>query len=259
MTILTSLLCNFRNFQPKWAINYHKILICLCLWIILAAPTVRAEESALPSPHEVDYCTPYIQRAEKKYKIPRGLLQAIALVESGVNGRPWPWALNVGGNGIYPQTYEAAVKAMRGQDGKVRKDVAVGCMQVYLAYHGHKFSAPEWLLHPEYNVAYAAQLLRKLYRTHHNWTSAVAYYHASTNKRAQYDYVCAVFSRVNRIRGTKPDAEGQRYCKIMPRTKTPAPVKKLAPVEQDNSSNQTSAGVPAINGLIKPVDSNKTK
>lgn len=227
--------------------------MCLfgCFWALPA----NAAENAAPSAREVDYCTPYIQRAEKKYKIPRGLLQAIALVESGVNGRPWPWALNVGGEGIYPETYEAATKALRDKAGNVRKDVAVGCMQVYLAFHAHKFSAPEWLLHPEYNVAYAAQLLRKLYRTHHNWTSAVAYYHAATNKRAQYDYVCAVFSRVNKIRGTKPDPEGQRYCKIMPKTKTSTSVKKPAAeaITQPNDSMESS-GMPAINGLIKPAE-----
>lgn len=202
----------------------------------------------IPSAHaETDYCTPYIQRAEKKYKIPRGLLLAIAMNESGKNGKPWPWALNVGGEGIYPGSYEEAVRYLRNADGKVRRDVAVGCMQIYTAYHAHKFSAVEWLLHPEYNVAYAANLLRKLYLTHGNWTEAVAYYHASTNKRAQYDYVCNVFRRLNQIRRTKPDAEGERYCKILPKTKTPA-VKK----PPDKTESKPDPATPALNALTRP-------
>lgn len=233
-------------------------LVSLAACFAVLAHSCHAAASSLPSPHDVDYCTPYIQRAEIKYKIPRGLLQAIALVESGVNGRPWPWALNVGGDGIYPESYEKAVGYLRDKSGKTRRDVAVGCMQVYTAYHAHKFSAPEWLLHPEYNVAYAAQLLRKLYRTHGNWTSAVAYYHASTNKRAQYDYVCAVFTRVNRIRGTKPDAEGQRYCKIMPKTKRSAgqaTVKPNAAIPAEKPVDEKNPT--AIDALIKPTEPSK--
>lgn len=187
---------------------------------------------------EVDYCTPYIQRAEIKFKIPRGLLLAVAMVESGKNGRPWPWALNVGGEGIYPKSYEEATKYLRDTSGKARRDVAVGCMQIYVAFHGHKFSAVEWLLHPEYNVAYAANLLRRLYARQGNWTEAVAYYHASTNKRAQYDYVCSVFRRLNEIRRTKPDAEGIEYCKILPK----AP-RKAAPKQAEDPAT------PALNAL----------
>ncbi len=164
-----------------------------------------------------DYCTPYILRAETKYKIPRGLMLAVAMVESGKDGKPWPWALNVGGQGLYPATYEEAIRYLRLPNGDMRKDVAIGCMQIYAAYHGHKFSAVEWLLHPEYNVAYAAQFLRKLYVQHGNWTHAVAFYHASTNKRAQYDYVCTVFRTLNRLRGTKPSSEGVQYCSILPK------------------------------------------
>ena len=208
---------------------------------------------ARPASAETDYCTPYIQRAEKKYKIPRGLLMAIAMVESGKNGRPWPWALNVGGEGIYPATYEEATRYLRQNDGTARPDVAVGCMQVYVAYHGKKFSAPEWMLHPEYNVAYAAQLLRKLYATHGNWTEAVAFYHASTNKRAQYDYVCSVFARLNKIRGTKPSAEGLRYCKILPKaSSSKSTTAKPKPNSEPNTANDTFA-----NPFIKPKDFGK--
>jgi soluble lytic murein transglycosylase-like protein len=170
-----------------------------------------------------DYCTPYIQRAEKKYHIPRNLLMAIALVESGKDGKPWPWALNYGGTALYPATYEEAVRYLRDSNGKVKNNIAIGCMQVYSGYHAHKFSAVEWLLHPEYNVSYAAQLLARLYRTHGNWTKAVAFYHASTNKRAQYDYVCTVFRTVNRIRNTKPSPDGIEYCSVMPKQKAMPP------------------------------------
>ncbi len=210
------------------------LLIVFCFFAFL--PPAFAAESELPSAHDVDYCTPYIQRAERKYKIPRGLLMAIAMQESGSNGRPWPWALNVGGEGIYPQTYEAATKYLRDSSGKTRKDVAVGCMQVYLAFHVHKFSAPEWLLHPEYNVNYGAQLLRKLYNRHGNWSEAVAFYHAATNKRAQYDYVCAVLSRLNKIRGTKPDAEAVKYCNIMPKKPKTQNAAKSKPVQPKTSA-----------------------
>jgi soluble lytic murein transglycosylase-like protein len=175
--------------------------------VLAAAPATAAE----------NYCLPYIQRAEKKYRIPRGLLMAIALVESGVNGKPWPWALNVGGTGIYPKTYEEAIKYLRQADGSARPDVAVGCMQIFVRWHGKKFGVPEYMLYPEYNVAYAAQYLRSLYQQHGNWSKAVANYHARENKRAQYDYVCAVFRKLHQIRRSKPSREGLAYCKILPK------------------------------------------
>lgn len=190
------------------------VILFLSLLFATALPAAQAQAA---TDRPADYCTPYILRAEKKYKIPRGLLLAIALVESGVNGRPWPWALNVGGQGIYPKSYAEAIGYLRRADGTTRPDVAVGCMQVFLRWHSEKFSAPEYLLYPEYNVAYAARYLRKLYEKHGNWSAATANYHARENKQAQYDYVCAVFKRMHQIRRTKPSGEGMAYCRLAPK------------------------------------------
>lgn len=230
------------------------LTFCLGLCVFMAKPA-KAE----------DYCTPYIVQAEKKYKMPHGLLRAIALVESGKGGIPWPWALNDGGQAVYPDTYQEAVKYLRTEDGRPKRNIAIGCMQIYSAYHAHKFSAVEWLLHPEYNVAYSAQLLRKLYKQHGNWTKAVAFYHASSNKKAQYDYVCSVFRTLNRLRGTAPNKEGADYCALMPRTvvvaqnNIPAEKKTYSPMnaftqKKDKAAKEAENPLP---GVIKTMPLSK--
>ncbi|MGE0252222.1 MAG: transglycosylase SLT domain-containing protein [Dongiaceae bacterium] len=198
-------------------------LIVLLAWLALPGPAWA-----------VDYCTPYIQRAEIKYRLPKGMLKAIALAESGKGGMPWPWAVNIGGEPYYPDSYEEAVKLVRDNQGNPRRNVAIGCMQIHMAYHLNKVSAIEWFLHPEVNVTYGAQLLRRLYQQHGNWTSAVGYYHAGNNKKAQYDYVCDVWRNMARVNGRPPSSLGKNYCKLQPRTVHTPPSQRAKEEEAPN-------------------------
>lgn len=159
-----------------------------------------------------DYCTPYIGQAEKVYGIPHGLLQSVALAESGKNGIPWPWAVNRSGVAYYPNTYEEALTYIKDYRGKARPDVAVGCMQLHMRYHADAFKPVDWSLHPEYNVAYAARFLVSLYKKHGTWTQAVARYHAN-QYGAQYVYVCRVWKYYAKLKGTPARAEDAVYCR----------------------------------------------
>lgn len=136
-------------------------------------------------------CQPFIVPAEHYYRLPHGLLQAIALTESGQDGVPYPWALNIGGQAVIAPTYQAAAQYLRLADGRPRRDVAIGCMQLHMQYHLASFTAPEWALHPRYNVWYAASYLDTLHARYGDWRSAVAHYHAS-DPAAQQDYLCRV-------------------------------------------------------------------
>jgi hypothetical protein len=116
---------------------------------------------------------------------------AIALVESGRNGVPYPWALNIGGKTELPPDYSSALRLLRDADGKVRQDAAVGCLQIALHYHLDRLKSPEWALHPRYNVWYGALFLQELKDRYGDWPSAIAHYHAS-NPAAQRIYLCQV-------------------------------------------------------------------
>jgi hypothetical protein len=145
-----------------------------------------------------DSCRPFIAPAEIYYHLPAGLLAAMAVVESGRNGIPYPWALNIAGQPVMAVDYADAARLLRERDGSIRRDIAIGCLQIHMAYHLLPFGAPEWALHPRYNVWYAAQFLRRLGERYGNWTAAIAHYHAS-DPSAQTVYLCRVAGQLQRI------------------------------------------------------------
>ena len=64
-------------------------------------------------------CSKYIKRLEVKHNMPRHMLKAVAVTESGRYMKsldrdvPWPWTLNVKGKGYYFDTKEAALTALK--------------------------------------------------------------------------------------------------------------------------------------------------
>lgn len=58
-----------------------------------------------------DVCATYAAEAEIAWKIPRGLLWAIGMIESRRTTGPWPWTLNAGG-GLYFDTREQAARKL---------------------------------------------------------------------------------------------------------------------------------------------------
>ena len=61
-------------------------------------------------------------------------------------------------------------------------------MQVNLRYRGRAFDSLEEAFDPAHNVAYAALLLKSLYRDAHSWSTAIARYHSWTPKLARRYY-----------------------------------------------------------------------
>lgn len=156
-------------------------------------------------------CQPFIPEAERHYRLPPGLLQAIALTESGRDGVPYPWALNVAGQPVIAPSYRIAAGYLRDASGRPRRDVAVGCMQIHMQYHLERFNDPEWALHPRYNVWYAALFLDALRRQYGDMVSAVAHYHAS-DPAAQREYLCRVSAHLARVAPATRQALGLVAC-----------------------------------------------
>jgi hypothetical protein len=148
------------------------------LLLLLAAPAARASEDPWNA------CGRAIAQAEASSGLPRGLLLAIARVESGRRRpdggvAPWPFAINAGGEGRFPESREAAIAEVTAlQEGGTRS-VDVGCMQVNLLHHPGAFPDLHAAFDPERNVAYAARFLRELRGRTGNWADAVTQYHSS--------------------------------------------------------------------------------
>jgi hypothetical protein len=134
-------------------------------------------------------CRRAIAAAEPRAGTPPGLLLAIALVESGrgdpASGRiePWPWSLNVEGEGRALPSRAAAVAEVEALRAAGRRSIDIGCMQVNLLHHPNAFPDVAAGFDPAVNVRYAAGFLRELFGRFGNWADATANYHSGDAER----------------------------------------------------------------------------
>ena len=125
-------------------------------------------------------------RAEVDQRIPRQLLGAIALAESGRwdaarrANTAWPWTVYAEGRGRYFATKRQALAAIRKLKDAGVRNIDVGCMQVNLHYHGAAFASLEAALDPIENVGFAAGWIKQLHRETRSWSQAIAFYHSRT-------------------------------------------------------------------------------
>lgn len=131
-------------------------------------------------------CAGAIAGVERQQGIPKHLLSAIALSESGrsnpVTGKrlPWPWTVMAEGQGRYLPTKAAAVAEVRSLQTRGVRNIDVGCMQVNLMHHADAFPSLEHAFDPEVNVTYAARFLRSLFTDQGSWQEAAGRYHSAT-------------------------------------------------------------------------------
>lgn len=127
-----------------------------------------------------------LTQAEMQYQIPRGLLTAIAKMESGRYDKqsrslkPTPWTICVEGKGHFFASKQQALAAVRSYQQKGVKNIDVGIMQINLMHHGHKMPSLEHTFDPKQNIRYAAEFLRSLKEAHGSWSKAVAFYHSAS-------------------------------------------------------------------------------
>jgi Transglycosylase SLT domain len=115
------------------------------------------------------------------------VLASIALNESAYDGRPWPWTLNVAGQGYYFRSREGAYSAIEKLLADGRCDFDVGIMQINWCYHGQRFVSAWDALSPQTNIAVAEDILNENYRKTGSASKAIAYYHsADPNPGAAY-------------------------------------------------------------------------
>ncbi|MBH67667.1 MAG: hypothetical protein CMM58_04870 [Rhodospirillaceae bacterium] len=122
---------------------------------------------------------------EVKLKLPKGLLYAISLKETGRWSKKkkisfsWPWTVTSKGKGRYFQTKLKALKETEQLSKNGIKNIDVGCMQINLFYHPKAFKNLEEAFDPHRNTQYAGQFLKRLFHSHGSWEKAVERYHSS--------------------------------------------------------------------------------
>ncbi|MGI9449092.1 MAG: lytic transglycosylase domain-containing protein [Geminicoccaceae bacterium] len=118
------------------------------------------------------------------------ILYAIAIQESGrvdqVDGmlKPWPWALNVGGEAQYYANMAEAWDALNTIFALPPRNIDIGLVQVSWPINRHVITDPFLALDPVTNLSLGARILRECFDRLGEWWQAVGCYHSPTPERA---------------------------------------------------------------------------
>jgi soluble lytic murein transglycosylase-like protein len=162
-------------------------------------------------------CAELTETAERLMGLPRMLLHAVSLAESGrwnakaQANTAWPWTVYAEGRGRYYPSREAAMAEIEALRARGVKNIDVGCMQVNLIYHGDNFDSVAQALDPVHNVAYAARHLKNLRIARRSWAAAVTHYHSGTPEHGR-PYWRRVFALWNEER--RRDFRARREARI---------------------------------------------
>lgn len=138
-----------------------------------------------------DLCHSAAGAAARDTGVPAALIRAVMTAESGRpagNGgalRPWPWALNVEGQGYWPESRDQALAMIDGFLAEGRTSIDIGCFQVNLRWHGSAFASADEMIEPDRNAAYAARFLLALRDETGSWRAAAGAYHSRDPERAE--------------------------------------------------------------------------
>jgi hypothetical protein len=189
------------------AIRRRRALRCWAALAALAPAVAHAVPVAAPiSARDAAICAHEIGAEERARRLPRELLHAIAIAESGRwDGArrarfAWPWTVTAERRGRFFATKSAAIAHVRALRARGIANIDVGCMQVNLKYHPTAFVSLERAFDPGSNVAYAAKLLASHRGTTRSWARAVSHYHTTDwhRGRAYWKRVYAIWSEERR-------------------------------------------------------------
>lgn len=120
--------------------------------------------------------------------VPEALLYAIALTESGTRlassgrCRPWPWTLNIAGEGHWYPSRAAAWRGLTEALAQGERSIDIGLMQVNWRYHQERLGTAWEALDPYHNLRVGARILRACYATRDDWWDSAGCYHAPADQ-----------------------------------------------------------------------------
>lgn len=135
-------------------------------------------------------CDAAARAAARETGVPLALLQLLTRVETGRGTTsdgpidPWPWTLNIGGDGSWHDSAEAALATARHGIAAGRRDIDLGCFQINYRWHGDGFPSLEAMMDPQANALYAARFLRDLRDEFGDWRQAAGAFHSRTPEHA---------------------------------------------------------------------------
>jgi hypothetical protein len=155
--------------------------VCPALAILALCVPIQGDASRDAS----SLCADAAQRAAKATGVPYDVLVAISLVETGRNARPWPWTVNLGGDGRWLDTAEAAEAVVAEALDQGLTNIDLGCFQLNYRWHAAAFASVADMLDPDANALYAAEYLAQQHAETGDWATAAAAYHSATPEHAE--------------------------------------------------------------------------
>lgn len=156
---------------------------------MLMLPTCAAYgASAADNYNENDalLCVNATKHYEKEFGIPKNLLHAISVAESGrwhkslQKTLPWPWTVSISGKAHYFNNAHETTNFIQKMIRTGEDNIDVGCNQINVRHHKKQFRNIAHMVDPRTNTAYAASFLKSKYVKNGNWNNAVAHYHSAT-------------------------------------------------------------------------------
>ncbi|WP_152559422.1 transglycosylase SLT domain-containing protein [Paenirhodobacter enshiensis] len=134
-------------------------------------------------------CERAAEAAARSTGVPLSVLQAITLAEAGRKigpaMRPWPWTVNMEGEGHFFDSYPEARAYVVEHYKRGARSFDVGCFQINYKWHGEAFTSLDQMFDPGVNALYAARFLSELYAEMGSWKAAAGAYHSRTREQAE--------------------------------------------------------------------------
>ncbi len=160
--------------------------VVLCL---IAGCVCSLSQNAYAYSPTSQICLHAIERAVQRFNVPRNIMLAISLTETGRvsqgKSQPWPWTVNMEGKGHWFETRAEATNYVNKEFARGARSFDVGCFQINYKWHHQHFRSIDDMFDPVINATYAAKYLTELYAEKGDWLSAVGAYHSRTPHYAQ--------------------------------------------------------------------------
>jgi hypothetical protein len=148
--------------------------------LVVVAASVTARGGEDPSA----LCLQAARAAADRTGVPYDVLLAVSLVETGRNRRPWPWTINLGGEGQWLDSAADAEAVVNAALDQGATNIDIGCFQLNYRWHAAAFSSLSDMLDPDQNADYAADYLATQFARTGEWALAAAAYHSATPEHA---------------------------------------------------------------------------
>ncbi len=152
---------------------------------LIVAFAALAPAPAIASDDPAALCLKAAARAAEATGVPYEVLTAVSVVETGRGQRPWPWTVNLGGDGRWLDSMAEAEELVLLALSQGMTNLDLGCFQLNYYWHGAAFASVADMLDPDRNALYAAEYLSQHYAETGDWALAAAAYHSATPEHAE--------------------------------------------------------------------------